>query len=556
MKKWDDSFDFIVVGSGGGGMMAAILAHDKGQKTLIVEKNTKFGGTTALSGGALWIPNNPLMQRDGVDDSIEQAQTYMTAIIGDESSKARQAKYLKVGPEMIEYLEKNTEVKFQRVPGYADYYPEKPGGNSIGRTIEAIPFNKKRLGDWHKLMNPAIWPILNLMPLTGKEYHKMAIMGTTWIGKKQMLKSSWRIYKDRLLGRSPVSLGQALIGMLALSVKNRQISMWLNAPVKDLIYENERVAGVIINKNGRKIHVKATKGVLLATGGFAHNQKMREQYMPQPATTKWTLANKTNEGDGINMGLKLDADTDLMDDAWWGPVSILNDKKQTPFFHVSERAQPGAIMVDTSGKRFVNEAKPYAEMGHIIYRKNAENEGGTIPCFFIFDRTFRRNYTFGIKFPGIVTKHDIESGYFTRANTIGELAHKMGIDADNLAQTIHRFNDMARHGKDEDFGKGDSVYDRYYGDPSVQPNPCLLPIVKPPFYAAKMYPGDLGTKGGLVTNEKAEVLRKNGSVIQGLYATGNTTASVMGHTYPGAGATIGASMAFGYVAACEIAQKN
>lgn len=553
MQKWDEIYDFVVAGSGGGGMMAAIVAHDKGLKTLIVEKSKTFGGSTSLSGGALWIPNNSFMKAEGIDDSEAEGITYMQAAIGDRTTKARQEAYIKVGPEMIDYIEKNTEVEFQRIPGYSDYYPELPGGNAIGRTLEPVPFNKKRLGDWRKNMNPPIWPLMEKFPVTGKEYHKMSMMRTTSAGKKQLAKTLSRLIKAKVTGQKTCSMGQALMGMMGLSVKNRNIPMWLNSPIKDLIVEDDKVVGAIIEKEGKTLRVKANKGVLLATGGFPHNQAMRDKYMQQPVKSEWSLANKTNEGDGINIGLKLDAAIDIMEDAWWGPASILSDG--TPFFHVSERAQPGSIVVNKSGKRFTNEAKPYAEMVHILYEKNKEEEGSTIPCYIIFDSKFRKKYSFGIKPAGIVPKKDLESGYFTRANTIKELGEKIGVNAENLHETVLKYNTMAEVGKDTEFGKGDSAYDRYYGDPSVQPNPCMLPILKPPFYCVKLYPGDLGTKGGLVTNEKAEVLKTDGSVIKGLYATGNTAASVMGNTYPGAGATIGASMVFGFVAANEVASK-
>ena len=554
MQHWDEIYDFVIAGSGGGGLMAAIVAHDKGLKALIVEKNKTFGGSTSLSGGALWIPNNMFMKKEGISDSDKEGKTYMSAAIGDRTTKARQEAYVEVGPEMIEYLEKHTEVVFQRIPGYSDYYPELPGGNSIGRTLEPIPFNKKRMGDWRKKMNPPIWPLMEKFPVTGKEYHKMSMMRTTKAGKKQLFKTLWRLIKDRVRGKKPTAMGQALMGMMGLSVKNRNIPMWLNAPIKDLVVEGGKVTGAIISKEGKDIRVKAERGVLLATGGFPHNQKMRDKYMQQPVKAKWSLANKTNEGDGINIGLKLDAAIDIMEDAWWGPASILTDG--TPFFHVSERAQPGSIVVNKKGKRFTNEAKPYAEMVHILYEKNKEEEGSTIPCYIIFDSVFRKKYSFGIKPAGIVPKKDLESGYFTRAKTIKELARKLDLNADNLDETVVKYNEMAKTGKDTEFGKGESDYDKYYGDPSVQPNPCMLPILKPPFYCVKLYPGDLGTKGGLVTNEKSEVLKNDGNIIEGLYATGNTTASVMGNTYPGAGATIGASMVFGYVSAQQVIAKS
>ena len=546
-------FDLLIAGSGGGGLVAAITAHDLGLKVLVVEKNTFYGGSTALSGGALWIPDNHHMHQDGVDDSQAEGHRYMKEAIGNHSSEERQSAYVQYGPEMIEYLEQKTHLQFQRIPGYSDYYPELPGGTSLGRTLEPLPFNGKRLGKMRQEQNPPIWPLMAKFPVTGKEYHKMAMMRSIPAGKKTLLKVLGRIVKDKLTGRKTMTFGQSLIAPLRLSVADRNIPLWLNTSIKDLVTENGKVVGAIVEKDGKPQEIRVRQGVLMATGGFPHNQKMRDKYQPKPVRSEWSLANKANTGDGIQIGMKYDAAIDLMDDAWWGPVSIMPDN--TPFFHVSERAHPGTILVNKKGNRFINEAKPYSEFVHIQRRLNNKGED-TIPCYFITDGRVRKKYSFGLVPAGMMPKQFKGTDYIVKADTLAQLATKVGLPSEALEKTVADYNKMAEQGKDTDFGIGDNAYDKYYGDPSVQPNPCMYPIAKPPFYCMKLFPGDLGTKGGLVTNEKSQVLREDGSIIEGFYATGNTTSSVMGHTYPGAGATIGASMVFGYVAAKTAAAQS
>jgi 3-oxosteroid 1-dehydrogenase len=288
----------------------------------------------------------------------------------------------------------------------------------------------------------------------------------------------------------------------------------------------------------------------LASGGFEHNAQMRATYQRQPIGTEWTVGAPANTGDGIVAGAKLGAELELMDDSWWGPSIPLSGG---PWFCLAERTLPGGIMVNDRGQRFMNEAAPYVEAVHRMYGGEYGRGDGppeNIPCWMIIDQQYRNRYVFaGLtprqKFPGRWYK----TGALVRANTIDELAELMGVSAEALVETVDRFNALARVGKDEDFGRGESGYDRYYGDPRVRPNPCLAPLERAPFYAVTMVPGDLGTKGGLRTDVHARVLREDGSVIDGLYAAGNTSAPVMGHTYAGPGATIGPAITFGYLAA-------
>lgn len=550
MADWDYTTDVVVVGTGGGGMTAALVAKQARLDVLLVEKSEYYGGSTALSGGGLWIPNNYLLQRDGLEDSLEKARTYFANTIGDRTPQSLQEAYLVNAPEMVKYLASNTRVRFRRSPGYADYYPERPGGMADGRALEGAPFDGSKLGDDLATLRPMGIKIPAGLAFTATEYNKLGMITSTWAGKWVAIKVGVRTVANRLTGVKLLALGQALIARLRLSLKDENVPIWLRSPLTDLIVEDGAVVGVVVERDGRPMRIRADKGVILAAGGFAHNQAMREKYQKAPIDHRWSSASPDNTGDAIELGMKIGAKVDLMDDAWWGPSSL--PPNMPVMFHVGERSYPGAIMVNGAGRRFTNEAASYVEVVHAMYEKHS-TESPHIPATFIMDSRFRNKYIFGTLFPmQPIPKSYFESGYFKRADTLEALADQCGLDAATLKETVERFNRHARSGVDEDYHRGDSAYDRYYGDPTVKPNPCLAPIEKPPFYAVQIVPGDLGTKGGLVMDEHARVLREDGSIIKGLYVTGNNSASVMGNTYPGAGSTIGPSMTFGYVAARHI----
>lgn len=551
MTNWDHTTDVIVVGTGGGGMTAALVAKQAGLDVLMVEKSAYYGGSTALSGGGLWVPNNYLLQRDGLDDSPEKARTYLRNTVGDRTPQSLQDAYLENAPEMVKYLVANSRVRFHRSVGYADYYPERPGGMADGRAIEGSPFDGSKLGTDLAQLRPMGIEIPAGLAFTASEYNKLGMITSTWAGKWVAIKVGARTAFNMLTGVKLLALGQALIARLRLSLKDENVPIWLNSPLKDLIVENDAVVGVVVEKDGQPLRIRANKGVVLAAGGFAHNQAMREKYQKAPVDHTWSSANPDNTGDAIQLGMKIGAQVDLMDDAWWGPSSL--PPNMPVMFHVGERSYPGAIMVNKAGRRFTNEAASYVEVVHAMYEKHT-TENPHIPAWFIMDSRFRSKYIFGTLFPmQPIPKSYFDSGYFKRGDTLEALAQQCGIDPSNLVETVGRFNQFARAGVDEDFHRGDSAYDRYYGDPTVKPNPCLAPIEKPPFYAVQMVPGDLGTKGGLVMDEHARVLRADGSIIEGLYVAGNNSASVMGNTYPGAGSTIGPAMTFGYIAAKHLA---
>ncbi len=553
MAEYDHITDVAVVGSGGGGLVSALVAKFEGLDSIVLEKTKYYGGSTAMSGGGIWIPNNHFMVKTGIPDSYEKALTYLKLIVGDRVPGARLEAYVRHAPEALKYLEDKASLLYCIVPGYSDYYAELPGGTVEGRGLEPIPFDGRKLGDNLKTLKNLPYSIPGGISVTICEYCQLSRVKTTTKGKLAALKFGAGFIKNRLLGVERLTMGRALIGRLRYSLMKHNIPLWLDSPAKRLLTENGRVVGVEILKNGKPFAIQARKGVVLAAGGFARNLEMRKKYQRHPITVDWTVANEGNTGDAINMGIETGAAVDLMDDAWWGSSSLLPNGQA--MFHVSERALPGTIIVNSAGRRFCNEAVPYTDWGHYVYEANS-SEASTIPCYYIMDQRARNNYMFGLAMPGRLPKDFIETGYVKKANTIRELALQCGINPAGLADTIEKLRVYAQDGKDEEYGKGETTYDRFYGDPTVKPNPCLAPIEKPPYYAVELFPGDLGTKGGLVTDEHARVLRSDGSVIDGLFSTGNNSASVMGNTYAGPGGTIGPAITFSYIAAMYMAHNS
>ena len=552
MTSWDYETDLVVVGSGGGGMTAALTAKLEGLDSLVLEKTEYYGGSTAISGGGVWIPNNHLMAEAGIEDSVDKVRTYLKNIVGDRVPEANLEAFIIHASKMLRYITKLPHIEFRIMESYSDYYAEKPGGTMGGRGIAAPVFSGKKLGDMFNQLRPSpVRPPFDFA-LTISEIRKSVLAKAYLPFIPSVIKVILRNLLSKITGAKHVGAGGALIARLRMSLHEQNVPLWLNTPVKDIIIENNSTIGVEVEKEGEKIGIRAAKGVVLAAAGFPHNKTMREKYQKHPIGTEWTAAAPGNTGEIIEMGMNAGAAVDLMDDAWWGPTHF--PPGEPPIFMVLERSYPGCIIVNSAGRRFTNESTPYVDFGHDVYDGNSE-DAVTIPCFFIMDKRFRSRYILGTIMPGMLPERHLKNGYVTKADTIEELAEKEGIHPSGLLETLKRFNDFARKGKDPDFGKGETAYDRFYSDPGVKPNSCLAPVEKPPFYSVKLYPGDLGTKGGLVTNESAQVIKKDGEIIEGLYAVGNTSASVMGNTYPGPGGTIGPAMTFGYIAAMHAAGR-
>jgi 3-oxosteroid 1-dehydrogenase len=557
MTEWNHSTDLLIVGSGGGGMTASLIAKDKGLDTLVIEKGDNYGGSTAMSGGAIWAPCNHLMKQAGIDDTPEEAFEYLKTITKGRVPDERLRAYVNASPEMVRYLEDNSHVRFQAVPGYSDYYPEVKGSRKEGgRTIEPPPFYARRLGKlWHEMREmPYQSRVFGMIALTAYEFR--LVFDTSIKGRFHATRFilSYFLNPLRCLAKkedSRLTLGSSLAARLRMSLSDRDIPLWLNTAGKKLILENGRVIGIEAIKDGKTISIQAKKGVIFAAGGFERNRAMREKYQRHPISDQWTVGNVENTGDAIQMGLAAGAALDFMEEAWWMSTTPVPDS-DLPYMVLVERSLAGSIMVNAKGRRFTNEAAPYIDVVNAQY-DNHSDDSSAIPAFIIADQRYHKKYPLGPIMPSTSPKKYIENGFVKTASTIKELAEKCGIDPEGLADEVEKYNKLAEKGEDPEFRKGVNAIDRYYSDPSVKPNSCVAPLSKPPFYAIETWPGDLGTKGGLLTDGSARVLREDGSVIEGLYATGNCAASVMGATYPGAGGTIGPSMTFGYIAVLHAA---
>ncbi|SEB63463.1 FAD-binding protein [Rhodococcus koreensis] len=547
MTEWDHRTDFLVIGSGAGAV-GALRANALGKSALVVEKTDLWGGSTAMSGGVIWMPNNPLMQREGVSDSHDSALDYLDSLVGDvgpASSPERREAYLTEGNEMIYFLE-SEGVQFIRCPKMSDYYAGIRGyrsGSLAGRSVEPKVFNRKKLGKWSKRIRPGFSPVLNIYTGEGSALQTPKSSG----GPSTVLRVAFRTAWGVASGKKYVTNGEALMTRILHALLRRNVPVWLNSPVVELIVEDNRVIGAVVERDGVRLRVQARDGVLIASGGFSRNLAMREKYAGHlgPMSDEWTSANPGDTGEVIEMATGLGAATAMVDEAWWMPTWMDGGK---PAMAMTVGAKPHAITVDANGHRFYDESISYQEAGQRIYAHH-QSTGAAIPAWLIIDSTHRQKYTFGMMLPGIGHQKWIDAGDWKTADTLEGLAEACGIDADGLTKTVERFNGFAHTGIDEDFHRGEGGWQQFYGDPDHGPNKCLGAVETGPFYAIPIYPGDIGTSGGLMTDEHGRVLRADATPIAGLFATGNCTASVFGRGYPGAGATIGASAVFAYTAA-------
>ncbi|MEQ8483438.1 MAG: FAD-binding protein [Pseudomonadales bacterium] len=549
---WDFETDLLVVGSGAAGLTGAVVASIEGLEVLVIEKTECYGGTTAYSGGVAWIPNNHLMKAAGIADSPQDALSYLKHNVGNRVAPAKLENFVAYASVMAEYMTANSEVKFQMMDDFPDYRPETPGGCKGGRSIDPRVFSGRKLHDFERLRARPGWLPGGVVGSV-KELRRLAFFRSDPLGLLAVWPVIPRNVWNRLANRRHLSSGRALIARLRYTLQQRDVPLWLETGLNELITENGAVIGARVTRAGKALTIRARNGVLVAAGGFDHEPNMRRQHFPK-ASASWAAGAYSsgapgNTGDGIRAGRAVGAALDLMDDLWWMPASN-EPGAELPTIHVFERGLPHMMIVNARGRRFANEARPYNELGRVIYEDDAP------PAFMVFDHEYRSRYTVGTMLPGMTPERFIRDGYIRRADTLADLASQTGIDAEGLRSTVERFNGMALAGRDEDFHKGESAFDRYAGDKSHQPNPCLGPIARPPFYAIQIHAGDLGTKGGLLTNEWAQVLREDGSRIPGLYAAGNSSACVVGDFYPGGGGTIGAGMTYGYLAAMHAAERR
>ncbi|MFI9025682.1 FAD-dependent oxidoreductase [Streptomyces sp. NPDC053560] len=549
--SWGHTYDVVVIGSGAAGLAAALTARLRGLTVLVAEKTDRYGGSTALSGGAVWIPGNFHLDAAGLGDTREKARAYLDVTVGDRVPAERKEAYLEYGPAMLREFHDRTAVRFRYTPGYSDYYPERLGGASQGRSVEPEVFDLKRLNSEQlRTLRRAGLPTYGLT-ITSYDFRFLNMAARTWAGRRTSLKVGLQALRDRATGRKPVALGEALIARMRHSLDRLGADLWLSAPLTSLVTEDGRVTGVRLDRGGGEVTVRAAGGVVLASGGFSHSTRLREKYLPAPTSPEWSAAAEGQTGDALEAAVAVGAATDLMDKVWGAPSVVAPGEK--PFFLVADRGIPGMVIVDQAGERYANEAAPYHEFVDAMYAHHRPG-ASTVPSWLILDATSKARYVIMGLLPGQpFPRKWLASGFVKKAGTVAELAAQTALPAERLRATLDRFNGFARAGHDADFRRGASVYDRYYGDPTL-PNPNLAPLEKPPYYAIPVHPGDIGTKGGPVTDASARVLRADGSVIEGLYASGNASAAVMGETYPGPGATIGPAMTFSWIAVNDIAE--
>ncbi|BBH67432.1 3-ketosteroid-delta-1-dehydrogenase [Actinoplanes sp. OR16] len=534
-----EEYDVVVAGSGAAGMTAALTAARHGLTAMVVEKAPVFGGSTARSGGGLWLPGNAAFPDGVVSSSGDGAAEYLAHVAGADVPEARREAFLASGPEMLAFVRAHTPLDFAWVPGYPDYHPEAAGGLALGRTIEPRPLDARDAGPDLGDLAPPYLAAPNGMAVTAVDFRWLSlglrhVRSVSTAGRLAVVTAA-----DRLRKRRRLTMGQALAAGLRAGLRSAGVPVRLGTAMTDLIIEGGRVTGIHCGD----LALRARRGVVLASGGFEHNERMRRHF--QGMGTEWTVGAAGNTGDGIEAGQRVGGAVDLMDEAWWGPSIPL---MSGPYFCLAERNLPGSLIVDGTGRRYVNEAAPYVDAVHAMLGPPSH-----LPSWLITDQTYRDRYVFAGRAPRAqLPRRWFDAGIAHRAHTVADLAAGIDVPPADLISTVERFNDFARSGHDADFGRGESAYDRYYGDPRQRPNPCLGALRKPPFYAFSLVPGDLGTKGGLRTDEHARVLKADGSPIPGLYAAGNVSSSVMGRGYAGAGATLGPAMVFGYLAALDM----
>lgn len=531
---WNHEVDVVIVGSGAAGLTAAILAHDRGAKVLVVERTDKIGGTTAVSGGGIWIPMNHHMQEVGITDSREEALAYCKALTMGRADDALLETFVDTAPRMIRYLEERTPLKFTPITA-PDYHPEVKGAKLGGRALEPQPFDTISLGEWRAKLRP---PGALAYPVTLQEVY----------ATYQAYYRPWEIPQDLVVERMTkgvACLGQALAGGLLKAILDRGIPILLETRARKLVLVDGRVVGLQSGHNDQTLNIAGKGAVVLASAGYEWNDHLRAKFLGGPALSPHTPP--SNEGDGLLMAMEVGADLANMSELWNHPAIEIPGEiyENHPMARLvkAERSAPHVIWVNARGQRFVNEAANYNSVGKAFYTMDTNRPAyRNLPAWAILDLQYRKQYAMGTTMPD-----DPDPDWLPSANTLEALATKVGIDPAGLRETVARWNAFVRDGKDRDYGKGDSAFDRFQGDRQA-PHPNLGTIEKPPFYALPVFPGTLGTKGGPRTNSKAQVLNVRDEPIHGLYAAGNVAASITGPSYYGVGSSLGPAMTWGYIA--------
>ena len=555
--------DLLVIGSGAGGLSAAVTAAHRGLKVIVAEKEAQYGGTTAWSGGWMWVPRNPLAVAAGIVEDISAPLNYLRHELGAQFDEERALAFLNAGPQMVAFFRTHTALQFIDGNGIPDFHGNTPDASTGGRSICAAPFDARRLGAHLASLKPPL-PETTLWGMgiaSGAELrhflNAMRKPASFWYVTQRVL-AHWR---DLLVHRRGMRLvnGNALVAGLAASAFDKGVEIRTHSPAKKLLSENARVVGALLSTPQGELNVRARCGVVLACGGFPHDTARKKDLLPHTATGNehWSAASRGNTGDGLRLGESAGGlvGRDLVQAAALAPVSLVPQANGSfaHFPHLIERAKPGLIAVTAKGERFANEADSYHDFMQGLIR--ATPAGQVVQGWLVCDHAFIRHYGLGAVKPAPMPLGPmLANGYLQRGTTLGELATRCGISTQGLEKTVQRYNRMAAQGVDADFAKGQTPYNRIQGDAAETqslglPNPCMAPLVRGPFYAVKVLAGSLGTFAGLRVNRHAQVLDAQGSAIAGLYAGGNDMNSMMGGNYPSGGITLGPAMTFGYIAA-------
>jgi succinate dehydrogenase/fumarate reductase flavoprotein subunit len=558
-RRWDLETDLLVIGAGAAGMTAALVGALEGLKTILCEKSDMVGGTTATSAGTVWIPGSRQCKASGVPDTLDSAKTYLAAILGEDANDDRLAAYLATGPSVLDYLEERTSVAFIPPPVHPDYHA-LPGAAVGGRALGAAPFDGRKLGrDFARVRPPRRdFLVLGGMMVGKNDIPSLLHPFRSWANFTNAARLLVRQARDRINHRRGTRLimGNALVARLLYSLNQLAVEIRYRSPLSELIGDSGRIVGAVFKTTDGDIAVRAKKGVVLATGGIGWSSVLRDRLFPE-GTRRYSLSPESNSGDGILAAERAQGriEQDIRSPALWMPSSVMQqpDGHTSVFPHIMlDRAKPGVVAVNSSGRRFVNEANSYHDFVAAMLRSQAT--APSIPSYLICDRSFIRDYGLGLIHPGTRDlSRFIRSGYLFSGDTVAKLAKKIEVDGHALAETIERHNRFAETGIDEDFGRGTSELNRFNGDPLNKPNPCMRKIGPGPYFAVAVWPSDLASSAGLRTDLNGRVLTSERQPIPGLYAAGNDAASIFRGTYPGPGTMIGPAMVFAWRAAMDIA---